>query len=191
MEGKVRWAGDEIEVLARWLVPGLLVLVAMVQVGLSLRTELTPWKGGGFGMFAVVDSPELRTVEILATTAGGEVVRLDAADFLASREWRSMRSMPMPGQLGRIGERVLSERIVPMGSRRDVALVQLGREGVGGDEGWWRPLYADDPVELEGVLVRSVELGWWKISYDGEGHRLLARRIGEPLRMGAGGGGGR
>jgi hypothetical protein len=47
--------------------PALLAVVACVQVGLARLTPLTPWKGGGFGMFATIDGAANRRTEILVT----------------------------------------------------------------------------------------------------------------------------
>ena len=43
--------------------PALLALVACVQIGLARFTPLTPWKGGGFGMFATADGASNRTTQ--------------------------------------------------------------------------------------------------------------------------------
>jgi hypothetical protein len=44
--------------------PALLAVVACVQVGLTRFTPLTPWKGGGFGMFASNDGLQFRQVRV-------------------------------------------------------------------------------------------------------------------------------
>jgi hypothetical protein len=43
----------------------ILVAVAAVQIGLSRTAALTPWKGGGFGMFATSDHGGQRTLRIV------------------------------------------------------------------------------------------------------------------------------
>ena len=48
----------------------LLVVVAALQIVLAVRRDLTPWKGGGFGMFATVDSPSVRRLEVVAAGEG-------------------------------------------------------------------------------------------------------------------------
>ena len=50
----------------RWalVAPGLLCTIAALQFVLSYTISLTPWKGGGFGMFSTVDSPAARFVKI-------------------------------------------------------------------------------------------------------------------------------
>ena len=49
--------------------PLLLVVVACVQIGLARFTPLTPWKGGGFGMFATTDGASNRETDVLVTAA--------------------------------------------------------------------------------------------------------------------------
>jgi hypothetical protein len=43
----------------------VLVVVASVQIGLASQADLTPWKGGGFGMFSTLDHGAFRSVEIV------------------------------------------------------------------------------------------------------------------------------
>ena len=43
----------------------LLVAVAAAQMGLSLTAGLSPWKGGGFGMFASNDGLAFRSVRVV------------------------------------------------------------------------------------------------------------------------------
>jgi hypothetical protein len=44
----------------------LLVCVAVRQIHLARSAELTPWKGGGFGMFSTTDGLPQRSVLVLA-----------------------------------------------------------------------------------------------------------------------------
>ena len=48
----------------------VLVTVALAQVGLARQGLLTPWKGGGFGMFAASDGIGNRGLEILVEAPG-------------------------------------------------------------------------------------------------------------------------
>lgn len=45
--------------------PLLLVLVALAQIALAHTADLTPWKGGGFGMFATLDHGAYRGVDVV------------------------------------------------------------------------------------------------------------------------------
>lgn len=57
---------------AEWraLLPvSLLIMVAAVQVTLATTAGLTPWKGGGFGMFSTTDDGGRRYVRIFVSAA--------------------------------------------------------------------------------------------------------------------------
>jgi hypothetical protein len=58
--------------LVRELPSIALVLLACVQVGLVFVADLSPWKGGGFGMFSTNDHGSFRSVRVFAEAAGGE-----------------------------------------------------------------------------------------------------------------------
>lgn len=52
-----------------------LVTVGGLQIGLAFGLDLTPWKGGGFGMFSTTDQPRVRFARIvLLTDRGGEIL---------------------------------------------------------------------------------------------------------------------
>ena len=51
--------------IARWLPASLLCVVAIAQIALAARGGLTPWKGGGFGMFSTLDHGAFRRVEVV------------------------------------------------------------------------------------------------------------------------------
>jgi hypothetical protein len=50
----------------------VLVGVGLLQIVTALRTDLTPWKGGGFGMFATSDTGANRQVRAYAVFDDGE-----------------------------------------------------------------------------------------------------------------------
>jgi hypothetical protein len=53
---------------SRWsaaVAPLLLVITAAVQILLAQVADLSPWKGGGFGMFASLDHPPFRGIDIV------------------------------------------------------------------------------------------------------------------------------
>lgn len=56
--------------------PGLLVLIACLQLWRAHTQNLTPWKGGGFGMFSTVDDPGKRILRTYLITPEGEALAL-------------------------------------------------------------------------------------------------------------------
>jgi hypothetical protein len=51
----------------------LLLAVALVQLVLVRELGLSPWKGGGFGMFSTLDNSNFRTVRVIGIEHGGDV----------------------------------------------------------------------------------------------------------------------
>ena len=60
--------------LLAFVAPILLGLVALNQLYLAATTDLTPWRGGGFGMFSTADRPEHRAVRTTLLTREGTIV---------------------------------------------------------------------------------------------------------------------
>jgi hypothetical protein len=54
----------------RWLPPALLVAVALHQLLLASTRHLTPWCGGGFGMFSTTDGRYARHLHVYGTSPG-------------------------------------------------------------------------------------------------------------------------
>jgi hypothetical protein len=54
----------------RWLPPALLLAVALNQIWLAFRADLTPWCGGGFGMFSTNDSRGARHLHAYGLSPG-------------------------------------------------------------------------------------------------------------------------
>src|SRR4029453_8681006 len=89
----------------RLLPPALLVVVGLVQVASASLVHLTPWKGGGFGMFSTLDPAAFRGVDIVIDAPGrSETLDVPASlDRLAARaascpaDWRLRRAPPDGG----------------------------------------------------------------------------------------------
>ncbi len=64
-EGSERWSRRAL------IPPAILCAVALIQVGLTRTQDLSPWKGGGFGMFSTNDD-RLRPIRIWVTDSAGE-----------------------------------------------------------------------------------------------------------------------
>lgn len=71
----------------------LLIVVALNQLRLVQSDHLSPWSGGGFGMFASVDSPGSRHLHIFLEN---DSVRQEVA-FPASMDTQLRRALVLPG----------------------------------------------------------------------------------------------
>ena len=96
--GARSWSGRDLCVA---LVPAaLLVVIAMIQLPSALGGLLSPWKGGGFGMFASLDSISNRPLRVFAEVDGQRrPVRLPAPVL---RQWQTVRGFPSDQGLRRV-----------------------------------------------------------------------------------------
>jgi hypothetical protein len=149
------------DVVLTLLVPVVLVLVGGNQVRAALTTELTPWKGGGFGMFASPDVHDQRAVRAVASAGTADEVPLDV---------RSAEPLLRGAELAAF----VNFRAAPTerGARRLVEVF----EGLDWsfDDGAGRAVGRRGPSET-GVTVRTgdrsisyelVEVAVWKMTYD-------------------------
>jgi hypothetical protein len=119
----------------------ILALVAAAQIPLALTTPLTPWKGGGFGMFSSLDYGAFRGVRVFVEAPG-----------------RSEEIL-LPPSLQRLGEKVEtypSDRLVDR-LARDVAAEEWagGRPVTTVRVEVWRTEFAPQTLEARLRLVRD------------------------------------
>jgi hypothetical protein len=100
--------------------PILLAIVAVAQIGLARTIGLTPWKGGGFGMFATLDHAAYRGIDIVVDAPE----RSESLEVAPSLELAAARAASFPAEWLL---RDLAERVVARERRyqRPVAKVTL------------------------------------------------------------------
>lgn len=100
--------------LVPYAAPLLLVAVAALQIHLAHAHRLSPWKGGGFGMFATVDVAGLRYIRAYLLTQEGEVpirVRRDGARIRGPARLASIAAtMPTAARLDALADALLRDR---------------------------------------------------------------------------------
>jgi len=70
----------------------VLIIVSIVQVFLAMTASLSPWKGGGFGMFATLDGTAFRHVRIFVESKE----RSEELEIAPSQEWAAARGELFP-----------------------------------------------------------------------------------------------
>lgn len=80
----------------RYGAPAILCTVALIQMVLVYRFDLTPWKGGGFGMFSTVDSLEARYVKIFLVMGERSIPAIPPPSLSADY----LRVQALPTQVG-------------------------------------------------------------------------------------------
>ena len=97
------------KILLKNLIPILLCVIAIVQIYMVFTKNLTPWKGGGFGMFAMIDRLENRPVHVTLWSSGEEYI-VNPRDLLKNEEYYRVKSLPGKDVLDRLTTDVLDQR---------------------------------------------------------------------------------
>lgn len=99
MERSGRWRGI--------LPAALLLAVALAQIALARAAALTPWAGGGFGMFASSDARGNRHLHVFALHAGARR-ELSIPEDARESAWRLL-SFPSRRAFETLGRRLAAE----------------------------------------------------------------------------------
>jgi hypothetical protein len=83
------------------IAPALLLALALAQIGGWLVFDLSPWKGGGFGMFSSNDHGAFRQVQVFEQSGAGE--RRVTVPSELDRLRRHVREIPREANLRRLG----------------------------------------------------------------------------------------
>jgi hypothetical protein len=121
----------------------LLVAVAVTQVTLARRAGLTPWKGGGFGMFSTTDDAARRRVRVFVTAPE----RSEEIAIVPSLEDAARRAAALPAdyEFSRLAQRVAARE---RRYARPVASVRIEA---------WRIDYAPVTLAATSRLIRGYE----------------------------------
>jgi hypothetical protein len=185
---------------ARWLAaPAVLIAIAIYQVYLVRTTNLTPWKGGGFGMFSTDENGPNRTVRIYLVKSDQGVLRQlpvaaprefaalvtdlrqspttgaarTLARTLAVLPWREpadVDALAAGGPTAMVGQ-VMARRGGAASTEQLTKLMNSPRAWVGNLPSTAR-LDAGQPIAFDHVVVEV-----WYVRYDADGPTLRARRL--------------
>ena len=191
--------------LDRWLVPIVLISVGLLQLYLAYTVELSPWKGGGFGMFAAIDSPSMRVLAAEGLSQDNQHLNLDVLDALDDSTRQRIRSLPQTADLEQIAEQLLAQEFVPIGFRRQAAYQRLQAQNprvrviprtsmslrpARGDHDGEIPVYRlrrpADPVSMErsSKTLKAVRLQWWRLRFNPSQVSLKAEPLSPPVEGG-------
>jgi len=129
----------------RTIVPTALLLgVAVTQMVLVRVADLSPWKGGGFGMFATTDGTAFRYVRLFVDAPE----RSEELNVTESLEFDAVRAQLFPSRrfLTRLGEAA--------GARER----RHGREAATVRVEVWRVEFSDQPLRATGHRLRSLTI---------------------------------
>jgi len=144
-----------------WALPVVLILVALTQITLAHTRDLTPWKGGGFGMFASVDLLSYRPLQAEFVTDAGPVP-IDVHDFRdagdrARKLYTNARGLPDDRRLTQLSTLMFeAEWTVTDGVAEFAAWLDDPSEG---------PV-VHDTDEGGALQVERMEMEIWRVTYE-------------------------
>lgn len=157
----------------------LLTVVASFQQLLAHSRNLSPWKGGGFGMFSTVDSPSARFVRVYLTVAHQELAV--AVPPHLGQVARELRTLPTRSRIEHFTVELIR-------SAWKVAYLRAPAAGAGSSEGLEIPIYAGmdtaqpSPPGLSSVFPERVRVEVWQYRFDRATSRLQATKLDESSR---------
>lgn len=179
--------------IAPWAAPALLLGIASAQFAFAHFSTLSPWKGGGFGMFSTVDSPGARFLRIHLLTDRGEIpVAVPDGFHAAARELRTTGSEARAAELARslaAGTWVRLRIASPVQRYRHLlSTSRLAESSVGGaDDGvidlgklnFVRMLKPNETVGTDDTALRvvAVRIEVWKYAFDPNNTSLHAEKF--------------
>lgn len=180
-----------LQVAARYGAPVLLAAVALVQSVQVQRLDLSPWKGGGFGMFSTVDTPKARFLRLYLVIDRGEVPVPVPAEL--ARPILEVQTLPTERRVDRLARQFAAATwAVPDLPRIDLERVAEVSQSLAEELGPLAPgagtpviapvpllLYADEevPAGFTRVDVRAVWVELWRYRFEPETTRLEVERL--------------
>jgi hypothetical protein len=173
------------------LIPSLLLVgIASAQIVAARSTLLTPWKGGGFGMFSTVDAPHARFVRIILETPDGEK-RVPVPDT-----WREeaavLRAVPTQARADQLAgalvdETWVAETWIPaeVGYAQRLRASGIDAAPAVAEErirdlsilGLYRPLSEGETSTGLSVAVEGIRVEVWRYHFNGKTLRLEAELL--------------
>ena len=171
------------------ILPGLLlVAVACSQIYLTQTSELTPSKGGGFGMFAAVDmrSSRMWSIECLTEdeTPCRVLIRKDEGP-LGTWLGEAFRTKPDASARALAADRIFRARFAPASYAAAVERVRLTETLALLPAGWrdkqlLRLPRAEDAGRREPMKLKALRFQAWRLHYDQATNRVHCEPIGQP-----------
>ena len=170
-------------------VPALCAIIAVIEVFAAYGGTLTPWKGGGFGMFAVIDGPGNRTLSITAVDVDGRQFRVappnsrvSIPEALSSRSLSRAMAMPSLRALENIGRAILASKLAVKEESASIPMALLGSR-------WGALLKAQAPFPRLEIIgrrksedrrpdIRTVEVAVLRWRFDSKRMVSVAEAVG-------------
>jgi len=176
-------------------VPILVTTVAVAQILISTFGMLASSEGGGFGMFATIDSPEVRLIEIEAIDSDGREIDIELnynGSPVSERLIKKIKSNPERQVLTDLADYLLNSQFVSTYDQKEYLRQRIKLESPDSSSGVTetepeRKVYKFASKNDQNVLntsivkLKEVRLQMWTIKYDRSTRRASTEKLGEPV----------
>ena len=149
----------------RWIavIPvAVLLLIASVQIYTAHTTELSPWKGGGFGMFSTVDVPTERVVDLYLIIDGEEIPTAIPGAFQGQKA--SLTPMPTESRTRQMAQALANQSWIDLGEQLPPPLHRFAHHAEPATDRYLIPLGAthdpDRAIEVDAIRLQVFGLGF-------------------------------
>jgi len=172
----------------RIVVPVLLVAIAVAQIVTATYGTLSPWKGGGFGMFASIDGPASRSLFLSAVDFEGKTYfisppfgRVYGRDEFQATFASKLQILPSEALAARLARALFaSDLVLSPEERRPLSprLELSSRGALFRQQEPWRALEVMGPRRTDrGVELRQVRVAVIRAEYDAAANAAVQRVI--------------
>jgi len=183
------------DVLAHWLPSLLCIGIALTQMVLALTQNLSPWLGGGFGMFSGLDSPMNRVLICEAVTENGcpLTISLKSSKHLNEKfSFFRLLTLPSQSELNRLASMLLdadlflekNDVLNPLKSP-EVHFNSIFKDKNEAIPPLYRVRLANEQ-EADGTAIRlqAVRISVWRLRFETRDARLYRTILGKPVEVG-------
>lgn len=169
-----------------YLVPAFMSFIFVLHLGLTHLGDLSPWKGGGFGMFSTVDNPWMRVIHCQGIDTNGDTLQvrvkfsgLGEKGPLTRQLGKLLITFPRTGQLKEVGEELLKGEFVPYETPKKVPgeFTHLFDE-----QTFYRMKYPYEK-DVEAVRLQQVIISMLKIRYSTNDNGLRYEVLIPPIHL--------
>lgn len=191
--------------LVPFLAPAVLFIIACFQFATASISELSPWKGGGFGMFSTIESPSSRVIRVHLITSDNTKIPVKVPDqfrklaaqirtkpkqsdidnlavALSNKSWATYKILPTQEQYFRLHEKYFPGSPLPTDNAANKRLQHAASLNELFDQMQWVSIVKDGE-KVDGVVdFKSVEVECLQMKFDKGKSKLVLQSIAKALK---------
>lgn len=181
--------------VANWLPSLLCIGIALTQMVLASTENLSPWLGGGFGMFSGIDSPMNRVLICEAINENGHplTISLKSSKYLNEKfSFFRLLTLPSQSELNRLASMLIDADLLlekndvlnPLKSP-EVHFNRIFKDKNEAIPPLYRVRLANEQ-EADGTAIRlqAVRISVWRLRFETRDARLYRTLVGKSVEVG-------